>query len=78
MSAQSSGTASVGAGNTFKDFEKKTYDVWDIDDENPSYSLSGINDYVMPISLLVSQTKKFRDGNRLEFNNFLRKPIKKY
>jgi len=54
----------VSSSGTFKDFEKKTFDAWEIDDDlsNASggsimntYSLSGFgnNEYAMPISLLV-------------------------
>ena len=56
----------VSSSGTFKDFEKKTFDAWEIDDDlsNTSggggsimntYSLSGFgnNEYAMPISLLV-------------------------
>jgi hypothetical protein len=59
----------VSSSGTFKDFEKKTFDAWEIDDDlsNTSggsimntYSLSGFsnNEYAMPISLLVRFIKK--------------------
>lgn len=50
------------SSGTFKDFEKKTYDAWEIDEESSSSILSNYgfgnlsnNEYVMPISLLVSK-----------------------
>ena len=49
------------SSGTFKDFEKKTYDAWEIDEESLSnYGFGNLsnNEYAMPISLLVSKNKK--------------------
>ena len=61
--ASASGVISSGlpSSGTFKDFEKKTYDAWEIDEESSSsimnkYGFGNLsnNEYAMPISLLVS------------------------
>jgi hypothetical protein len=63
MSGSNSHSSSSGAsssnttGNTFKDFEKKTFDAWDIDEESSTYNLNSLNlKYSIPIpSLLDSE-----------------------